>query len=244
MDISTSFLNPSSQTLLGWICQDMEPITQHKNAKHLKLEIQKIISTFTAVMIETAVSILYTPDDHRDNKRQRTEVVAAHQLEALPVTDISVTTDGAFNPDRPNSIGIGLCIALNGKIIRRQGKLFTSDNIIPPGTQCNSLSAEYLAYTLANLELAALDDKYPTVLPRRAYFFSDSETICNQIDGTWHINSQENITLATEARKARSIVRLHGFLARTTWFPRAMNTTADALATKALKGMETDETTM
>ena len=69
-------------------------------------------------------------------------------------------------------------------------------------TNSHSCVSSHVAFILSSCDLADLDKNHPGILPRLALKYSDSETICHQIRGSWHTNETQNLPLATAARDA------------------------------------------
>jgi|TARA_B100000315_G_scaffold257738_1_gene307525 ribonuclease HI len=125
---------------------------------------------------------------------------------------IKIFTDGA-SIGNPGKVGIGYLIYEGEKILSKKGVYL--------GVQSNNF-AEYMALIFSLIDLLGLGKK-------KCHVFSDSQLLCEQINGNYKVKNNNIISLFALAKEL--ISKLDSF--KITHIPREENQEADALAKEA-----------
>lgn len=144
--------------------------------------------------------------------------------EAANLNTWKVKTDGGC-PANPGPGAWAFVIEGQDTNIERAG-------FLPPITTTNN-QAEYRAVTAAALFLTHFGGE--TKLPDRIEFWSDSQLIVNQINGTWGVHDAVLRPFSVQAVEAIRQLRQTGPKVTINWFRREHNTRADELCNAVLR---------
>lgn len=233
--LPTTYLQPSISTCLGWVYGNLTTLSMDANHKQHKTQIQKILTCYCKLLIDTAKKTLLDHSPGQRNQIPHFELPPPPEIR-IPTEGWTITSDAALNPDNPIGIGIGITIQYNATILLRKRKFIPAQSLPQPIT---STIAEYAAATfgLETLDSISANNRCINNTPIfSAVICIDNLNVPNQAVGEWNINNLPTLEAATAFRQIQTKLRTNQTIDSTPmWIPRHLNHEADTLAKLALR---------
>jgi ribonuclease HI len=215
-------------TCLGWVYGNDGPILAHENRKKLLMDIQKIITLFTRLMIDAAKKCRPPlPQQKRNALRhlpapQEPPTVTPTQH---PCTGYVLFTDAAVPTKNPHGIGIGVVLTYNAHPILEAWKYTPAAEL--PRDLTSTIGEAVAAVHGIELTTQTTQD-----IVEHLVHCMDNKAVIEQTSGNWHSNTTSTLGIISRLRATNARAIGTGTVLKITqlWIPRSLNNRADQLA--------------